>query len=709
MAIIKIIRNPINQSSLLEDPQPGSDNVFIQLDQYSKTTLNPVFNAGLVLSTNGTIGTSGVYGYSNVSDVYRIGGILQLNGETTHIRHSSFNTVNVQANNLDYSPFVSMDKNYKPFPIKYFTDGTNNIVISNYNYANPTSGTQSIYSYCFPVTWAKINTTPSDLANSGYITWVASSGGNFGSNVAGGTGCGGFPIYRNPVTNNLVWIAHDYWGDNNQYTSNYGWTPTTIIGAATTPAFSPSYSRQSVGINRNYTGQFMGPSTLDSYSLQMNTSVQYDYSHYFYKYNDGNNTYITLNSYTTQPYPSGTGGVGTYVVDRYEGSVASTTITGSGVGAASVTGFINGNFLTVTAVASGAIAVGQTLSGTGIITGTTVLAFTTSTITTGDRTSTFGQYIPKFASTVFTDTVTTTVTNAVGFYIPLVDVNGRYHPMYFNWDKTRDFIARYTDIGMYYTATNTTTNLSTYWLNDTYSGTSIDAQYGMQRCWYNETFLGDNGRRYLTFMQLHGAGGVADANEKQRTFMTYIISTSTYRQLTFHSNLVIPQTPKNICWLNDNRTLLSVICHNATYVYTWNTSTGWTNTASFPYQYNAIGRDNLGRVWAQDSGFTSYGRLHLLSGVPATVSVISTASTYNYAGTAIPTSFLVDAFDLTGTRMTATINLSVVGNSLKLTTSSGSTTYFNSLTVVTSVSTSTIVYGTVISNGYSNITTTMII
>jgi len=710
MAIIKTIRNPVNVASMFEDPQPGSDYIYIQHDQYSKTTLNPIFNGGLVLSTNGTISTSNGFGYSNPTiTAYRMSGILMLAGETTHVRHSLFNTVNNYQNNLDFAPFVSMDTNYKPTPMKYFTDGTNNLVVANYNYIDPTPGTQTIYNNCYPVTWAKLNTTPSDLANSGYLTWIASSGGNFGSTVAGGTGCGGYPIYRNPATNNLVWIAHDYWGDNNQYTSNYAWTPTAIMGAATTPIFAASYSRQAVGVNRNYTGQFMGPSVLDNFTLQLNTAVQYDYYHYFYKYNDSNNTYSTLNSYTTQPLPSGTGGIGTYVVNRYQGSVASTTITGTGVGSSSVTGFINGNFLTVTSTSSGLIAVGQTLSGTGIITGTTVLSFTTSTIITGDRTTNYGGYIPKFASKLFTDTISTTVTNSVGFYVPYVDAAGRYHPMYFNWDKTRDFIARYTDIGMYYTATNTTTNLATYWLYDTYSATSVDTQYGMQRAWYNETFVGSDNKRYLTFMQLHGAGGVADSNEKQRTFMTYTINTSSYRQLFFHSNLIIPQTPKNICWLTDDRTLLSVICHSATYIYTFNTSTGWTNTATFPYQYNAVGRDNLGRVWAHDAGFTGYGRLHLLSGVPATVSVVSTASSYNYAGTAIPTSFLVDAYDLTGSRMTATINLSVVGNSLKLTTSSGSTNYFNSLTVVTSNSTSTVAYGTVITNGYSNITTTITI
>ena len=84
-------------------------------------------------------------------------------------------------------------------------------------------------------------------------------------------------------------------------------------------------------------------------------------------------------------------------------------------------------------------------------------------------------------------------------------------------------------------------------------------------------------------------------------------------------------------------------------------------------------------------------------------------STYNYSGAAIPTTFSLNAFDLTGSRMAATVVLSVAGSSLKLLTTSGSTTYLTSLTTTTNTSTSTTIYGTVISNGYSSITTTLTI
>jgi hypothetical protein len=94
MAIIKTIRYNLDIASLFEDPQPGSDNLFIQTDAYSKTTLNPTIDKGLIYTTNGsvisnTFGFSGVGTYSSTY-TWRVGGILQLNGEVTHVRQQGF-------------------------------------------------------------------------------------------------------------------------------------------------------------------------------------------------------------------------------------------------------------------------------------------------------------------------------------------------------------------------------------------------------------------------------------------------------------------------------------------------------------------------------------------------------------------------------------------------------------------------------------------
>jgi hypothetical protein len=203
-------------------------------------------------------------------------------------------------------------------------------------------------------------------------------------------------------------------------------------------------------------------------------------------------------------------------------------------------------------------------------------------------------------------------------------------------------------------------------------------------------------------MQLHGAGGVFDSTSTYRTFPVYAIDPGNPLVLTHVNSVVVPATPKNICWLRDDRTQFAVITHNSTYVYTYiTTATNFVLTATLPYQYNAIGRDNYNRVWAHDTGPIGYGRLHLLSGVPTNVTVVANSSTYSYDGTTSTTTFVVNAWDLSNTRLTATINLSVVGTNLLLLNTSGQ--YVSTMTVVTSTSTSTIVIGQILGSGYSNI------
>jgi hypothetical protein len=176
--------------------------------------------------------------------------------------------------------------------------------------------------------------------------------------------------------------------------------------------------------------------------------------------------------------------------------------------------------------------------------------------------------------------------------------------------------------------------------------------------------------------------------------------------LYYSSSFIIPQTPKNIVWLNNARTQFAVIAHTATYVYTLKGDT-FHLTATFPYQFNAVGRDNFNRVWAHDTGPVGYGRIHLLSGVPSNITVIANTTTYSYAGVNTTSTFAVDAWDLAANRLASVVNLSVSGSNLALLNTSGQ--YVSSLTVVTSTSSSTIVTGQIIGSGYSNISASVTI
>jgi hypothetical protein len=69
---------------------------------------------------------------------------------------------------------------------------------------------------------------------------------------------------------------------------------------------------------------------------------------------------------------TGTGGVGTYTINRSQ-TIASTNVNTAAVGAV-VTGSISGTTLTVTAVTSGTLYPGQTIQGTGVTAGTIITA-----------------------------------------------------------------------------------------------------------------------------------------------------------------------------------------------------------------------------------------------------------------------------------------------------------------------------------------------
>lgn len=95
------------------------------------------------------------------------------------------------------------------------------------------------------------------------------------------------------------------------------------------------------------------------------------------------------------------GGVGTYQVSTPQ-TVASTTITGSG------------GTLTVTAVASGAIGLGDALTGTGITAGTAITEFLTGTGGTGTYAVNIGQTASSTTITVAAGTATKWVAASIG-------------------------------------------------------------------------------------------------------------------------------------------------------------------------------------------------------------------------------------------------------------------------------------------------------
>lgn len=596
----------VNLPLLTEDPFPSSVNMYIQNDAYNEYTLDHFFDRTISYNTNGTSYSS--FGWSHQSGIVSmLGGILNLRGEVTHVRHQIFNTNNDYRNNLDQAPFASMDPARPILQSRYETDGTNNCSLITYNSQDSAPGSSGYINYLRKVNSATDFSSGFPLQNTNLTTAYS-----------------GFPIYRNPSTNNLVYISNNH-GTN--YTPGYvqGSNMTSIFGAA-----APTFNVVSAG-SGDRCNQFLGLSS-DGYAVFLHNTIANDYSQYVYKYNDQTNTATNLLTITTTPSSAGT----------YNAGGARTSPVGG----------------------------------------------------------TFG---PKFSSRTFTDPNTT----QTGWYTPYFDTAGNIAPLYFNWNRVSDTFTRYANV----TTTYTSGAQSTYWQPDQTTNSSVSVNYGMQRIHYVESFV-FSGTRYVTLMQLHGAGGIYDGNVQQRTFMTYSVSSSDYTKFTFHSAATIPATPKNVVWLNDARTLLGVVTHSYFYVYnfggtTGNAALGWSQTASLNYQFNAVGRDSLGRIWAADNGPLVGGRLHILSGsVPTSITVTPAANSYNYSGTTLSTTYNVDSYDITGARVAANVTLTVNGNSIRFYTTNIQVTTSN-ITVTTSASATTVVNAAVVTSGTSTITTTV--
>jgi len=615
MAIIRTAKYAVQVPALTEDPYPNSGKLYFQNEAFSSANLSVFFDK--TIQWNSTGSTLTTFGYSSTvsgTATEALGGVLQLKGEVTFVRHQIFNTRDDYRNNIDQAPWASMDPARPIIQTRYDTDGVNNQVLITYNQFTNSAASAMITYY------RRVN------------VGTDSSVGYPIQSTTNSTSYTGFPVYRNPSTNNMLFVM------------NYhvtGYTPGSTTGAHFPSMFSAAVPTlvTATGVQQSgqLTVQFVGVSSVDGSGIFINNQLNNDNTQTIYKYNDAATpTNVTLASFTAVPTADG----------RTGGSAGGARTTPTG-----------------------------------------------------------GTFQPKFASRTFTDPnaiLSGAPAGQTGFYIPYFDTAGAYHPYYIVWNRTADTFQRFGNV---VTTTIATQNL--YWYPDTISSSAVTRTDGMQRVIYNESFV-FSGTRYLTMMQLHGAGGVFDGNTFQRTFMTYAVSSTDYTQTTFHSATVIPSTPKNICWLNDARTLMAVIAHNYTYVYSFNNAvSGWNLTASYNYQFNSIGRDSLGRVWAHDSGPSNYGRIHLLSGsMPATINVTPAANSYNYSGATISTTYTIDTYDITGARVAANVTLTSTGSSIAFYTSNILATA-PAITVTTSASATTTVNAAVVSAGVSTITTTV--
>jgi hypothetical protein len=602
MAKIKTMRQAENMSPLIEDPIPGANLVYILRDAHDKNTLSPYFDKGLITDTTGIdIGEFGAStGFQpNPANAFNRGGRLQLTGETVHVT----GYLNAQqgaahhSNNLDLSPFVSMDPNNRFRNTRHWSNGTTGEVLSTHNYYDG-------------ATWRTyyIRWLNSNLSSTNLIDVIPTARTYWGDEL------NVYPIYLNPSTGNIVALTY-------KPVSDYTNTPTQ--GSRLTNVFTPgSLTYAETTATNGYSAQYVGVGSTGQAIILWN-AIGNDYTQIIYRYNDSANTSTTLYTFNASPSAGGTS------------------------------------------------------AG-------------------GNRGTSYGNTQSKYASSTFTTESEPTIKK---FYIPYLDSNGNYHPLYFTWNTATDVFTRTTAITVNWGADNTQ---STFWAPDTVGGGNQSVNYGWHRGWYNETFE-YSGTRYLTFMQLHGAGTYFDQQPKMRTFVTFSIDTATPTTLTYHSSVEIPATPKNIVWLNDARTVMGIFTFSNFYVYSFNGTT-WALIGTWNNQFVAVGRDDLGRVWAHDSGQFGWGALHLITlNVPTTISVVAPQLTYNYTGTDISSSLTVNAYNQSGQRIVANVKLVIDGGNMTFSGNNLTTT------VTTSSSVNTTVSVTITGGGISNIVASVVL
>ena len=134
MAIIRTAKYPVQVPAVVEDPYPTSGKLYFQNEAYSSANLSVFFDKTISYNVAGT-GYS-TFGYSNTNSgtaPEAQGGILQLKGEVTFVRHQIYNTRDDYRNNLDQAPWASMDPARPVIQTRYDTDGVNNQVLMTYN------------------------------------------------------------------------------------------------------------------------------------------------------------------------------------------------------------------------------------------------------------------------------------------------------------------------------------------------------------------------------------------------------------------------------------------------------------------------------------------------------------------------------------------------------------------------------------------------
>jgi hypothetical protein len=216
-----------------------------------------------------------------------------------------------------------------------------------------------------------------------------------------------------------------------------------------------------------------------------------------------------------------------------------------------------------------------------------------------------------------------------------------------------------------------------------------------------------DGVNYITFWLTDkyahtGSGPSRWSTAAKRTMMTYTIGAGTGDDvLTYHSSYTFPtinDIPRDFMPINTAGTQMMVPVTLQMKFFSFNSSTGWAPTGTYPYEFRSIGLDQTNRIWgySREKGNTV---LHMITPtIPVTINVVMASSSFTFTGSNISTSCTVDAYGSDGLRISTAVNLAIDGNTMIFTTNST-----KNITITTSASASTVVNLTITGGGVNNI------
>ncbi len=258
-----------------------------------------------------------------------------------------------------------------------------------------------------------------------------------------------------------------------------------------------------------------------------------------------------------------------------------------------------------------------------------------------------------------------------------------------------------TNCTMTYSGSNT---YGTYSAMYTTEGNSTYNYFPWHQKGYQFTVDGVN---YITFwltdkMANQSNGPTRWSTLAKRTMMTYTIGAGTGDDvLTYHSSYGFPTVndiPRDFMPINSAGTQMMVPVTLQMKFFSFNSSTGWAPTGTYPYEFRGVGLDQTNRIWGV-SRERGVGVLHMITPtIPVTINVVMASSSFTFTGSNISTSCTVDAYGSDGLRLSTSVNLAIDGNTMIFTTNST-----KNLTITTSASASTVVNLTITGGGVNNI------